>query len=206
MTTPPYWHTAKAHLTDADPVLARIIAQLPNEALVSRGDAFFTLARSIAGQQISVKAAESIWRRIAEGLGEIHPTRLLALEDDHLRSFGLSQSKVKYLRALSAWFAEDMARMHGWAEKDDEAIIAELTTIPGIGRWTAEMFLIFHAGKPDVLPLGDVGLVKAMEKLYNEGEKLSKAELTGIGARWQPYRSVATWYLWRSLDPLPVEY
>lgn len=206
MKTPAYWKRATRALGAADPVMAGLITQYRGLTLASRGDAFQTLARSIIGQQISVKAAQSVWDRFAAAVGTMQPQRVLRLSVDELRGCGLSGQKVNYLRDLSARFAEgaiDVARWHGM---DDEALIDELTEVKGIGRWTAEMFLIFYLTRPDVFPLADLGLQKAMQLHYNKGRKLSERRIMTLSRMWSPWRSVATWYLWRSLDPVPVEY
>lgn len=203
---PDYWSEAMADLGAADPVMAGLIAAYPGASLRSRGDAFSTLARSIVGQQISVKAADSVWARFLARVGELAPARLLALGCGGLDDCGLSQRKREYLLDLAAHF--DSARLDPahWPRLDDAAIIAELTAVRGIGRWTAEMFLIFNLMRPDVYPLDDIGLQRAVGRHYLACAKATRAELIELGQRWRPWRSVATWYLWRSLDPLPVEY
>ena len=210
LVTPDYWDEACKHLTKRDRVLKKLIPKLGEARLQSRGDAFTTLARSIVGQQISVKAAQSVWDRFAALIGgpshRIAPSAVLALEVEALRGAGLSARKVEYLRDLSTHFVEGTVHVKAWASMDDEAIIEELVAIRGIGRWTAEMFLIFHLMRPNVLPLDDLGLIKGISQHYFSGEPVSRAEAREVGEAWAPYRSVATWYLWRSLDPLPVDY
>jgi DNA-3-methyladenine glycosylase II len=207
---PPYWARAKSALGRSDDTLARIIAAHPRVALASRGDPFTTLARSIVGQQISVKAAEAVWRRFADCCGELVPGSVLRRRATTLRACGLSDRKVEYIRDLAQHFATGRVDPSRFAEQDDEAIIAELTDIRGIGRWTAEMFLIFNLLRPNVLPLDDLGLLKAVSINYFDGAPMSgkgpRAQITALAASWEPWRSVATWYLWRSLDPVPVEY
>lgn len=207
---PDYWQKAKRHLIKNDPTLATIIRRYKGEMLESRGHAFQTLVRSIIGQQISVKAAESVWKRfeaaVNPSLGELAPQAILALPDETLRACGLSGSKVVYVKALATHFLEaDIHAEDYWLPKTDAEIIKELSLIRGIGVWTAEMFLIFHLMRPDVLPLGDIGLLNAVAKLYDIPAKDKKA-IAAHAERWRPYRSVATWYLWRSLDPIPVKY
>lgn len=200
-----YWQNAKKHLSKHDKTLKKIIASYEGEMLTGRGDAFYTLARSIAGQQISVKAADSVWKRV-ENAVPITPHAVAEVEEETLRSAGLSRQKVVYMHALAAYFLNNKKTVANLKTLDDETIIAELTSIKGIGRWTAEMFLIFHLGRPDVLPLADIGLQKAVFMHYTDGEKIPLKEIKRIAAPWQPYRSVATWYLWRALDPVPVAY
>ena len=203
---PDYWGEAKAHLAKHDKVLRRLVGKYPDAELGTRGDAFQTLARSIVGQQISVKAAQSIWNRFAECSGAVTPGAVAALEPERMRACGLSGSKVRYLHDLASHFASGAVKPRRWSRMDDEAIIEDLVRVKGIGRWSVEMFLIFHLMRPDVLPVDDLGLRRAMERNYNDGEPLTRDEMRGIGKRWSPWSSVATWYLWRSLDPIPVEY
>jgi DNA-3-methyladenine glycosylase II len=207
---PDYWETATRALARRDPVLRRLRMQYPDVSLRRRGDAFTTLARAITGQQISVKAAQSVWNRViaaADGkANRIAAPAIVALDPLALRGCGLSQRKTEYIRDLAAQFVDGNIRPRRWHGMDDEAVIAELVAVKGIGRWTAEMFLIFNMLRPDVLPVDDIGLQKAVALHYNDGERLSSSELRSIAEAWAPWRSVATWYLWRSLDPLPVEY
>ncbi|WP_371323003.1 DNA-3-methyladenine glycosylase [Dechloromonas sp. ZY10] len=203
---PAYWRAACAELSDADPVLARLIATYPGVSLQSRGDVFGTLARSIVGQQISVKAADSVWARFVAQVGEVAPPRLLALGFAGLDGCGLSLRKREYLLDLAGHFVSGQLDPGHWPQLDDAAIIGELTAVRGIGRWTAEMFLIFNLMRPDVYPLDDIGLQRAVGRHYLDRDKATRAELVELGQRWRPWRSVATWYLWRSLDPVPVEY
>lgn len=203
---PDYWQDACRHLMKRDRVMKKLIPQHAGVSLQSRGDAFVTLARSIVGQQISVKAAQSVWDRFSVLPRKMVPAQVLKLKVDDMRSVGLSARKVEYLVDLALHFANDQVQVKAWAEMDDEAIITELVGIRGIGRWTAEMFLIFHLMRPDVLPLDDLGLLKGISVSYFSGEPVSRAEARELGEAWTPFRSVATWYIWRSLDPLPVEY
>jgi len=208
--TPGYWDDACKHLSKRDRVMKKLIPQFGEARLQSRGDAFTTLARSIVGQQISVKAAQSVWDKFAALMSgpsySIDPHLVLAQETPSLRAVGLSVRKAEYLRDLARHFAEGEVHVSQWQHMDDEAIIDELVAIRGIGRWTAEMFLIFHLMRPNVLPLDDLGLLKGISNSYFSGEPVSRAEARELGECWAPYRSVATWYLWRSLDPLPVDY
>ncbi len=206
MMTPDYWPQAIAHLDASDPVLKRIIADYPNEALRCREDPFGTLARAIVGQQISVSAAQAVWLRITDSLGAVDAGRVAVAETDALLACGLSRPKSRYLKHLARGFVDGSVEPEGWAALDDAAVIAELTQIMGIGRWTADMFLIFTLLRGDVLPLGDVGLQRAMGAHYGGGGKIEGAAMEAIAEAWRPWRSVATWYLWRSLDPIAVEY
>lgn len=208
--SPSYWNKAKRVLSAADPTMASIIAAHPRVKLESRGDAFVTLTRSIVGQQISVKAAAAIWLRFCKACGETSPQGILRRRATTLRRCGLSDRKVEYIRDLAAHFVSGKVDPSRFDEQSDEEIIAELIDIRGIGRWTAEMFLIFNLLRPDVLPLDDLGLLKAVSLHYLEGEPVlgrdGRAKVGQVAAAWAPWRSVATWYLWRSLDPVPVTY
>jgi len=206
MTSPAYWDEAKAALRKRDKTLKSIIDSYHGESMALRGDAFFTLARSITGQQISVKAADSVWNRLSAGVGRMTPDIIANTDSTILRSYGLSASKVLYMHALANHFLENKKQIKLWPKMSDEDIIKELTSIHGIGRWTAEMFLIFGLGRPDVFPLADLGLLKAIYRHYNKGEKMTTAEVIAIGERWRPWRSIGTWYMWRVLDPVPVAY
>ena len=190
--------------------MKKLIPQFGEARLQSRGDAFTTLARSIVGQQISVKAAQNVWDKFAEltsgPSNRIKPTEVLGLEKTALRAVGLSLRKVEYLSDLAQHFETGQVHVRQWAQMEDEAIIDELVAIRGIGRWTAEMFLIFHLMRPNVLPLDDLGVLKGISQHYFSDEPVSGAEARELGEGWAPYRSVATWYIWRSLDPLPVDY
>jgi DNA-3-methyladenine glycosylase II len=191
-------------------VLRKLIPRFGDVKLQSRGDAFTTLARSIVGQQISVKAAQSVWERLAElaqaQRGALAPAVVLDLGTDAMRQAGLSARKVEYIVDLARHFDDGLVHVDQWRSMGDEDIIDELVAIRGIGRWTAEMFLIFHLLRPNVLPLDDLGLLKGISVNYFSGEPVSRAEARELGEAWAPYRSVATWYIWRSLDPLPVAY
>ncbi len=210
---PPFWGQAKRRLRAADGAMAAIIASHPRIHLVGRGDGFRTLARSIVGQQISVKAADAVWGRLCTRCEQIAPQQVLRRRAGTLRACGLSERKVEYLRDLARNFEQgriDPARL---ARCEDEEVIERLVALRGIGRWTAEMFLIFNLLRPDVFPIDDLGLLKAIGRNFLDGEPPSallrgagRAKVVRLGERWAPYRSVATWYLWRSLDPVPVEY
>ena len=208
--SPDFWDAACKHLKRSDRVMKRLIPRFGEARLTSRGDAFTTLSRSVVGQQISVKAAQSVWNRFSElarpNGGALSPQTVAGLKVEALRGAGLSARKAEYLLDLAAHFAGGRLHVNQWSEMPDESIIEELIEIRGIGRWTAEMFLIFHLMRPDVLPLDDLGLIKGISLNYFSGESVSRAEAREVAEAWAPYRSVATWYLWRSLDPLPVDY
>ncbi len=211
---PEFWDDACRHLKRRDRVMKRLIPKFGEARLQSRGDAFTTLARSVIGQQISVKAAQSVWNRFAAAAGAdsakpaaaLLPAAVQALPVTSMREAGLSARKAEYLLDLARHFADGKVQPRRWQQMDDETIIDELVAIRGIGRWTAEMFLIFHLMRPDVLPVDDLGLQKAISLNYFSGETVTRAEARDVAEAWAPYRSVATWYLWRSLDPVPVDY
>ena len=204
--TPEFWEDACKHLMKKDRVMKRLIPQFGDACLQTRGDAFVTLARSIVGQQISVKAAQTVWDRFALLPKKIAPANVLKLKVDDMRASGLSARKVEYLVDLALHFDNGALHFKSWETMGDEDIINELVSIRGIGRWTAEMFLIFHLMRPNVLPLDDVGLINGISKGYFSGEVVSRSDAREVAAAWAPYCSVATWYIWRSLDPVPVAY
>jgi DNA-3-methyladenine glycosylase II len=204
--TPGYWDEARKHLTRRDRVMKRLIPQFGTACLESRGDAFTTLARSIVGQQISVKAAQTVWDRFAALPKRMTAASVLKLKVDDMRAAGLSARKIEYLVDLALHFDSGAIHVESWLAMEDEDIISELVGIRGIGRWTAEMFLIFHLMRPNVLPLDDVGLITGISKNYFSGDPVSRSDAREVAAAWSPYCSVATWYIWRSLDPLPVAY
>ncbi len=204
--TPDYWQDACSHLSKRCKVMKKLINQYPEATLRSRGNAFSTLARAIVGQQISVKAAQSVWDRLEAAAGKIAPPRLLAMSVEELRACGLSGSKVLYLKDLSRYFDDKLVNPRRWPHMTDDDIIEDLVRIKGIGRWSVEMFLIFYLMRPNVFPVDDIGVIRAIEKHFHEGERLTKAEVAIYRERWAPWNSVASWYLWRSLDPIPVVY
>jgi DNA-3-methyladenine glycosylase II len=204
--TPSYWEDACKHLMKKDRVMKRLIPKFGDARLQTRGDAFVTLARSVVGQQISVKAAQTVWNRFALLPKKMTAANVLKLKVDDMRAAGLSVRKVEYLVDLALHFDAGAVHIKAWEVMDDEDIISELIAIRGIGRWTAEMFLIFHLMRPNVLPLDDVGLLNGISKSYFSGDVVSRSDAREVAAAWAPYCSVATWYIWRSLDPLPVIY
>ena len=204
--TPHYWDEACKHLVRKDRVMKRLIPQFGDACLQTRGDAFVTLARSIVGQQISVKAAQTVWDRFAKLPRKLSAGNVLKLKVDDMRAAGLSARKIEYLVDLALHFDSGTLHVKTWDEMDDEAIIAELIAIRGIGRWTAEMFLIFHLMRPNVLPLDDIGLINGISLSYFSGDPVSRSDARELAAAWEQYCSVATWDIWRSLDPLPVAY
>jgi DNA-3-methyladenine glycosylase II len=206
MTTPDYWQDACRDLSKRCVVMRALIKQHPTARKRSRGNAFQTLARSIVGQQISVKAAQSVWDRVADAVGTVAPPQFLGMSDEALRACGLSRGKVVYLKDLARHFDEKLVNPRRWLSMTDDEVVDDLVRIKGVGRWSAEMFLIFHLWRPDVFPVADIGVIRAIEKHFHDRERLSKPELEAYRARWAPWSTVATWYLWRSLEANPVEY
>ena len=197
------WDKAVADLSKNDRIIAKIIANYPEERMEMKNDTLHTLVRSVVGQQISVRAADAIWNRLDEACNNsITENNLLELSIEDMRKTGLSNTKSNYIMNIVNANLSEL----DWENMNDEEVSNKLCEIKGIGPWTADMFLIFRLGRTDVLPLGDIGLVNAINLHYNNKEKLSKEELLKFKEKWSPWCSIATWYMWRSLDPVPVEY
>ncbi len=203
---PSYWKEACRSLAKDDPVMQNLIDTYRDVRLTSRGSAFETLLRAIVGQQISVKAAQSVWQRFEQRAGEISPQVIVKLSPRSLQGCGLSKQKTSYIRDLAGHFVNGEINPRSFRALDDHHLMERLCDVRGIGRWTAEMFLIFHLHRPNIWPVQDIGLIRAIEKHYLNGRVASKAQIESAGERFKPWRTVATWYLWRSLDPFPVEY
>lgn len=204
-SVPAYWDDAKLELMNRDRIMRKLIPQFGDLQLTGRGEAFTTLARSIVGQQISVRAAETVWQRLLLICPKCTPAQVLKA-GDALATCGLSKRKAEYILDLAQHFKARRVHADIWATMDDEDVIAELIQIRGIGRWTAEMFLIFNLLRPNILPLDDVGLLRGISINYFSGEPVSRSDAREVAANWEPFRTVATWYMWRSLEPAPVEY
>ena len=200
------WLIAKNNLKNKDKILKEIINKYKLEKLQSKKNAFLTLAKSIAGQQISVKAANSIWQKLEKKLKIIEPNSLLKMKKNEIRNCGFSKQKVNYLINLSNYFKNNKNIEKKWKKIEDEEIIKDLIKIKGIGRWTAEMFLIFYLLRPNIFPSADIGLLRAISINYNLKYPLKKTQIEKFKRKWAPWSTVATWYLWRSLDPIPVKY
>ena len=205
-SAPDYWADACKHLIKKDRVLRRLIPQVGDVALYQRGDAFTTLARSIVGQQVSVASAQRVWDRLAALPRSMTPRSVLKLKVDDMRAAGLSARKVEYLVDLALHFDSGQLHVKQWDQMDDPAIVAELVAIRGISRWTADMFLIFHLARPNVLPLDDATLIQGISQHYFSGDPVSRSDAREVAQAWNPWCSVASWYIWRSLAPLPVDY
>jgi DNA-3-methyladenine glycosylase II len=203
---PEYWAEACKHLMKRDRVMKRLIPELGDVALSQRGDAFTTLARSIVGQQVSVTSAQKVWDAFAALPQAMTPANVLKLKVDDMRSAGLSARKVDYLVDLALHFDSGRLHVKDWGAMDDDAITRELVAIRGISRWTADMFLIFHLARPNVLPLDDASLISGISQHYFSGDPVSRSDAREVADAWKPWCSVASWYIWRSLAPLPVDY
>ena len=206
MKKPIFWEKAKKVLISKDKKLGKIISNYPKDFLFSKSDPFYTLARSIVGQQISVKAAQAAWDKLENKVKRIEPNYISKMHFMSLKSCGLSRQKINYLKSLSSAFIQNKISPEKWKKYSDEDIINELVLIRGIGRWTAEMYLIFNLCRPDIFPVDDIGLLRGICKCYNLNYPIKKEAAIKMSEKWKPYRSVATWYFWRSLDPIPVEY
>ena len=197
------WDNAVTDLSENDSIIAKIIANYPKERMQMKNDTLHTLVRSVVGQQISVRAADAIWNRLDEACNNsITGDNLLQLSIEDMRKTGLSNTKSNYIINIVKANLTDL----NWENMNDDEVSNELCKIKGIGPWTADMFLIFRLGRTNILPLGDIGLVNAINLHYNNKDKLSKEELMKFKKKWSPWCSIATWYMWRSLDPVPVEY
>jgi DNA-3-methyladenine glycosylase II len=202
--TPDYWDVAKQHLRSVDTVIGDLIDRFEEPPLSSKEELFETLIHSIVGQQISAIAADAIWGRMGQLIDLSNPESFEQVSDQELRDVGLSFRKIEYIRGIIlAW---PHLSTIDWDNISDDEVRKELISLRGIGPWTTDMILIFNLLRPDILPLGDIGVVRMIERFYADGEPLGQDELLEIGSRWIPYRTVATWYLWRVLDPEPVEY
>ena len=202
---PEYWSQACAELCVKDPVLAKVIKKYPEPVLTSRCDLFATLIRSIVGQQISVLAADAVWGRFSALVGEISPDLILKPTPEALKNCGLSARKVEYIRGISETWTKEYAEID-WEILSDDEVKRKLIALRGVGPWTAEMILMFSLLRPDIFPIDDIGAIRAIENIYNGGEVMSKEDLLDQAENWAPWRTVATWFLWRTIDDEPVEY
>ncbi len=206
MEKPHFWEKAKKDLIKKDKKLGEIIKNYPSDFLFSKSDPFYTLSRSIVGQQISVKAAQAVWDKFELKVKKINPKVIFKSHFMTLKSCGLSRQKISYLKSLSNAFLQKEIDPKNWPNLDDEEIISNLTKVRGIGKWTAEMYLIFNLCRPDIFPVDDIGLIRGICNCYNLNYPITKEHAINLSKKWKPWRSVATWYFWRSLDPIPVEY
>jgi len=200
--TQDYAGDAIRHLKRADPVLADIIGKVGPFELKNRPERFQALVRAIIFQQLAGRAAQTIFDRFVGLFPDVRfpsPEIVIAASDDDLRKVGLSRQKAAYIKDLAGHIKGRSLSFHRFSRMDDEEIIADLVRVKGIGRWTAEMFLMFNLGRPDVLPVDDLGIRNGVMKAYGLKEPPRAAELREIGEAWRPYRTVASWYIWQSL-------
>ncbi len=198
---PTWWNDALAFLRK-DALLGPVVEEHGPDGISSRDNLFQCLVRSIVGQQISVLAADAIWGRLVDHLGSVSPEAVLASDQPSIASCGLTRPKASYVMGLAQ--QADSLLNQPWDDMSDRDIQRHLVSYRGIGPWTAEMVLMFHFLRPDVFSLGDIGLIRGVQRLVPEAE--TKEAVGQIAERWQPYRTAAAWYLWRILDPVPVEY
>jgi len=208
MKQPPfYWHKAKKILSKRDPILRKIINKFNKGFLTTRKDPFFSLCRTIVGQQISTKAADSIWLRFEEKCKKkIIPETILKLPSRSLKRAGLSRQKVSYLKNIAKSFKNKSFNIRDLKKMDDDLAIDYITKLKGLGIWSAQMFLMFNLNRPDIFPTKDIGLIRAISKNYKTSYPPSERFLNKISKMHSGYRSVLTWYMWRSIDPVDVEY
>ena len=203
---PSYWQNACRHLIDNDTILAKIIKPNLDITLTKSQNAYHTLFKAIIGQQISVKAADSIWQKMHTNL-EIKSSSVAKLDVDTLKKFGLTTPKANYMLNLARHFEEYKCNDDEfWQDKSYDEIYENLIQIKGIGKWSIQMFAIFYINSQDILPTGDIGLQNALVKLYNLNKKPNELQMHKIAKAWQPYRTVATWFLWRNIDEQVVAY
>jgi len=207
MSFPIYWQRSKKFLGDIDPKLSILFKKYKNLTISSRGNALETLLRSIVGQQISVQAAASVWEKLEKRLGEINPENILLVNFEDIKSCGLSKQKTQYVINICNHFIDCNIKDHSyWQDRTFNNIYKELITIKGIGPWTAEMFGMFYLLEQDIFPIKDIGIIRAMNQIYGDGNTLSKNKIIEISEQWKPYRSVACWFLWKSIDSEDVQY
>ncbi len=208
MKQPPfYWHKAKKILSKRDPILRKIIKKFNKGFLTTRKDPFFSLCRTIVGQQISTKAADSIWLRFEEKCKKkIIPETILKLSSLSLKNVGLSRQKVSYLKNIAKSFKNKSFNIRDLKKMDDDLAIDYITKLKGLGIWSAQMFLMFNLNRPDIFPTKDIGLIRAISKNYKTSYPPSERFLNKISKIHSGYRTVFTWYMWRSIDPVDVEY
>jgi len=208
MTKPPkYWHKAKKILSKRDPVLRKIIRKYKKGFLTTKNKPFFSICRTIVGQQISTKAADSIWRKFeTKCRKKISPEIVLNLSARSLKSAGLSRQKITYLKNIAKSFKNKSFNIRDLKKMDDDLAIDYITQLKGLGVWSAQMFLMFNLNRPDMFPTKDIGLLRAISKNYKVSYPPSKIFLNKISKKHSGYRSVFTWYMWRSIDPVDVEY
>ena len=203
---PKYWNKGKIHLSNKDKVLKKLIQTYRNEYLNLNSNYFHSLINSIIGQQISVSAADSMKTKFFKLKRNITPLTVSKLRTTDLRKCGLSRQKILYIRNISKFFLQNKKFIKNINKSSEEEIYNNLIEIKGVGNWTIHMFLMFSYGSSNIFPTGDLGFLKAISKLYKVQLPISERKLKLLYKKWSPYSSQATWYLWRSLDPIPVNY
>jgi len=204
---PAYWQKAKSKLSKKDPVLRKIIKKYKKGFLTTRNDPFFSLCRTIVGQQISTKAADSIWTKFEKKCKKkIIPKKVLKIPSRNLKSAGLSRQKISYLKNIAKAFKSKSFDVSKIKKMDDAQAINYITKLKGLGVWSAEMFLMFNLNRPNIFPIKDIGLLRAISKNYKSAYPPSKKLLQKISKIHYGYRTLFTWYMWRSIDPTDVEY
>ena len=205
--SPVYWLKAKKKLSKKDPILRKIMKKYKRGFLTTRNNPFFSLCRTIIGQQISTKAADSIWSKFQKKCNnKINPKTILKISTRNLKSAGLSRQKVSYLKNIAKAFSNRSFDPKILEKLNDEEAIEYITKLKGLGVWSAEMFLMFNLNRPDIFPIKDIGLLRAISKNYKKSYPPSKKFLDKISSMHAGYRTVFTWYMWRSIDPVDVEY
>ena len=205
MTKPKYWDQGKKYLSKKDKILGKLIKKYKGN-LKTRSDPFFSLCKSIVGQQISVQAASSVWKKLETKAKKIHPKNIYKLTPKQLASCGLSRQKISYLKILAKKFLNKELDIKKLKKMNDQDAIKYLVQVKGIGVWTAEMFLFFNQMRPDIFPVQDIGLLRGISNNYKTKYPPSPSQLKKFKQKWSPYCTVATWYLWRSIDPEPIQY
>ena len=203
---PKYWNKGKSYLSNKDKVLKKLIQTYKNEYLNLNSNYFHSLINSIIGQQISVSAADSMKTKFFKLKRNITPQTVSKLRTTDLRKCGLSRQKILYIRNISKFFLQNKKFIKNINKSSEEEIYNNLIEIKGVGNWTIHMFLMFSYGSSNIFPTGDLGFLKAISKLYKVQLPISERKLKFLYKKWSPYSSQATWYLWRSLDPIPVNY
>ena len=203
---PQYWTKGKIYLSNKDKVLKSIINKYPKESLILNNNHYHSLLNSIIGQQISVSAANAIKLRFFKMHINITPNNVLNFETTHMKKCGLSRQKILYIKNISNFFLQNKVFFKNIDSFQEIEIKERLISIKGVGNWTVDMFLLFSYGSSNIFPRGDLGFIKAISKLYNKRLPVSDIYFNKLYKNWSPYSSIATWYLWRSLDPIPVSY
>ena len=198
------WAAACKHLARKDRVMRRLAPLYAGEMLRREADGFALLMRSVVWQQLSDNSARQLWKRLVAALGSVSPKAMLALTDEAAKAIRLPQRKLGYLRDLAQWFVQEPKDALSWVHVDDDAVIEQLLAQRGLARWGAEMFLLFHLGRPNVLAIDDAALLQGISDHYFSGEAVSRSDAREVAQAWQPWASVAAWLIWRSQNAMPL--